>query len=235
MSALWSKGEMESMESLLRPERAGSALSRRGFLKWSSGLVLGVTAAGLLAACGSDDEDPTATSAAAAGTATSPMMDATATESMMAGSTATGAMMAPTATEAMMADSTATEAMMAPTEGMMETVVEIALTEWAVTPSVSEAPAGMITFEVTNDGTLPHEFVVILTELAATELETTADGSEIDVEASGEVIGEIEEAELAVGATASATFHLEAGHYALICNVPGHHSAGMATDFEVTG
>lgn len=209
------------MERLLRPEHSGLELSRRGLLRWSSGVALGVAAAGVLAACGDDDdEDPTATSAAAASTATEAMSDATATEAM---------------TEPTEEMAEPTEEMAEPTEGMMETVVEIALSEWAVTSSVAEVPAGMVTFEVTNDGTLPHEFVVLLTELSASELETTADGTAIDVEASGEVIGEIEEAELAVGATASATFHLEAGHYALICNIPGHHSAGMAVDFEVTG
>ena len=212
------------MERLLRPVHAGRILSRRGFLRAGTALALGVAAAGLLAACGGDDEDPTATSAAAASTATEPM----------AGATTTTPMSEPTATEAM-SESTATEAMSesSATEAVMETVVEVELTEWAVTPSVAEAAAGAITFEVTNNGTLPHEFVVLRTELTAEELETTAEGTEVDIEASGELIGTIEESELPVGATASASFDLAAGHYALICNVIGHHSAGMFIDFEV--
>ena len=213
------------MERLLRPDHTGRVLSRRGFLRASSALALGVAAAGLLAACGGDDEDPTATSAAAASTATEPMSEPTATGAVSE-STATEAMSEPTVTEAA-GESTATEA-------AMETVVEVELTEWAVTPSVTEAAAGTITFEVTNNGTLPHEFVVLRTELTAEELETTAEGTEVDIEASGELIGTIEESDLPVGATASASFDLAAGHYALICNVIGHHSAGMFIDFEVT-
>jgi uncharacterized cupredoxin-like copper-binding protein len=103
-----------------------------------------------------------------------------------------------------------------------------------MTLSVVEAAAGSITFEVTNGDTFPHELVVIKTELTAEELETTAEGTAVDIEGSGELIGTIKATELPVGTTAIASFEMDAGHYALICNVIGHHSAGMFADLNAT-
>jgi uncharacterized cupredoxin-like copper-binding protein len=81
---------------------------------------------------------------------------------------------------------------------------------------------------------LPAQLVVIKTELTAEELETIAEGTAVDIEASGELIGTIKATELPVGTTAIASFEMDAGHYALICNVIGHHSAGMFADLNAT-
>jgi uncharacterized cupredoxin-like copper-binding protein len=45
------------------------------------------------------------------------------------------------------------------------------------------------------------------------------------------VIDEVEET--APGGSASLTVDLASGHYVLFCNVPGHYSQGMHTDFTV--
>ena len=42
-----------------------------------------------------------------------------------------------------------------------------------------------------------------------------------------------ETGDLAVGKTKSVTLNLKPGHYALICNLPGHYKAGQHTDFRV--
>jgi uncharacterized cupredoxin-like copper-binding protein len=41
-------------------------------------------------------------------------------------------------------------------------------------------------------------------------------------------------ADLAAGESATPELDLEAGEYALVCNLPGHYAAGMFGDFTVT-
>jgi uncharacterized cupredoxin-like copper-binding protein len=96
------------------------------------------------------------------------------------------------------------------------TTVPVTLEEWAVVPDRASAPAGEITFEIENTGEEPHEFVVIRTDLAVTDLPTAEDES-VDEEAAGiEVVDEVED--LAAGASETLTTKLESGQYALICN-----------------
>ena len=42
-----------------------------------------------------------------------------------------------------------------------------------------------------------------------------------------------ETGDLTPGAAKTVTLNLRAGHYALICNLPGHYKAGQHTDFTV--
>lgn len=118
------------------------------------------------------------------------------------------------------------------------TTVNVTVQEWSVLPAVTSAPAGKITFEVTNTGPEDmHEFVVIQTDLDAFALPTTATG-EVDEEGGGMVVmGEIED--IAVGSTQTLSLDLAAGHYALICNIyteaeqEAHYKMGMSTNFTV--
>jgi len=121
------------------------------------------------------------------------------------------------------------------------TTVDVTLQEFAVGTSVSSAAAGDVTFNATNDGPDDeHEFVVIKTDLAIDALPTVDDGS-VDEEGEGmEVIGEIEG--IAVDASDSTTLALDAGAYALICNIvqeepdgtiEAHYAEGMRTAFTV--
>jgi hypothetical protein len=118
------------------------------------------------------------------------------------------------------------------------TTVAVTLQEFAVIPAQDSAPGGSVTFEATNEGPEdPHELVVIRTDLAPDALPTDENGA-VDEGGEGiEVIGEIEE--FPVGETQSATFELEAGAYALICNVyeeaedESHYQVGMRTGFTV--
>jgi uncharacterized cupredoxin-like copper-binding protein len=118
------------------------------------------------------------------------------------------------------------------------TRVDVTVQEFAVIPAASSAPAGDVTFEVTNKGPDDtHEFVVFKTDLAPDALPTAADGS-VDEEGEGvELIDEIED--IAVGDTPTLTVTLDAGSYVFICNIVeeeggetiSHYQQGMRVAF----
>jgi uncharacterized cupredoxin-like copper-binding protein len=119
-----------------------------------------------------------------------------------------------------------------------ESMVAVTVQEFSVGPDTASAPAGSITFDVTNEGPDDvHEFVVIATDLDITALPTVEDGS-VDEGGEGmEVIDEIED--IPVGDTQSVTVDLDPGNYALICNIydadedEAHYQEGMRTSFTV--
>jgi len=117
------------------------------------------------------------------------------------------------------------------------TTVDVTLKEFAVF-SVDSAPAGEVTFNVTNGGPDEvHEFVVIATDLAPGGLPTDERGA-VDEEGDGiEVVGEI--GILLVGETQQLTVDLAAGSYVLVCNISDgvntpHYQFDMYTSFEAT-
>jgi len=116
--------------------------------------------------------------------------------------------------------------------------VEVTLQEFAVLPSPDSAPAGEVTFDVTNIGPEDvHEFVVFATDLAPDALPTAPDGSVDETGEGVELIDEIED--IAVDATPTLTVTLDAGSYVLICNVVeeegaeaiAHYQQGMRVGF----
>ena len=123
-------------------------------------------------------------------------------------------------------------------EGGAATVM-VALQEWAVVPEANSAPAGEVTFEISNEGPDDvHEFVVIRTDLDVAALPTDANGAVEEGGEGMEVIDEVED--LPVGETQTLRLTLDAGSYALICNIwddvegEAHYQMGMRTAFEVT-
>jgi uncharacterized cupredoxin-like copper-binding protein len=107
----------------------------------------------------------------------------------------------------------------------------VELEEWNVRPNKASVPVGSVTFVARNVGTIPHELVVLKTDLNADSL--VREGAQVNEDASGELIGEIEEDELGPGQSARGTFDLRAGKYVLFCNIPAHYQSGMFTNFEV--
>jgi uncharacterized cupredoxin-like copper-binding protein len=101
----------------------------------------------------------------------------------------------------------------------------VSLREFAVDTTASTAAAGRVTFNVRNTGNVTHEFVVLKTAKPAGALLQGARADE-----SGNV-GET--GDLKAGASKKLTLNLKPGHYALICNLPGHYKAGQHTDFTV--
>ena len=55
----------------------------------------------------------------------------------------------------------------------------------------------------------------------------------VDEEASGTVIGEIDQTKLQPGQQASDTWDLEPGTYVLFCNITGHYNLGMRAGFTI--
>ena len=113
-----------------------------------------------------------------------------------------------------------------------EGTVAVTVADFTVTPDPDSAPAGEITFDITNDAEQTHEFVVFQTDLASDQLPTDENG---DVDEAGEGVTHIDEVEdIAGGSTQSLTVNLDAGSYVLICNLPGHYAQGMQAGFTVT-
>ena len=108
------------------------------------------------------------------------------------------------------------------------TTITGTLTEYHIALSAASAPAGSVTFNVTNSGTMVHEFVILKTDVQAKDL-PLVDG--VVVEADYSPVGEVAETEAGKSGTFTATF--AAGHYAIICNIAGHVAQGMVVDFTV--
>ncbi len=136
------------------------------------------------------------------------------------------------------ATSSTAAASSAPAE--VATTVNVTVEEYKVTPETDSAPAGDISFNVTNNGPDDvHEFIVVKTDLAPDALPTKADGS-FDADGQGvEVMGEVEE--IAVGSSEPLDLSLEAGSYVLLCNrvvkengdTESHYAMGMHAPFTV--
>jgi uncharacterized cupredoxin-like copper-binding protein len=99
--------------------------------------------------------------------------------------------------------------------------------ELAMEVSAAAAAPGKVTFHVRNAGKVTHEFVVIRSTQEAAHLPTDH-GEASEAGSQGEV------GDLAAGASQDLTLNLPAGHYSLICNLPGHYAGGMHADLTVS-
>jgi uncharacterized cupredoxin-like copper-binding protein len=108
-------------------------------------------------------------------------------------------------------------------------VVNATLTEMKIALDRTSVPAGPITFNVKNAGTVEHELVVLRTNLAQDKIPA-------DLEEPGKMdeTGNLgETGEVPVGTSKSFTVTLPAGSYVLICNEVGHYAGGMHLPFTV--
>jgi uncharacterized cupredoxin-like copper-binding protein len=106
--------------------------------------------------------------------------------------------------------------------------VSLKMVEWDILPvTTTKTKPGKVTFVVRNAGKLTHEFVVIKTAKLAGNLQPPGEAEASEKGA----VGEIEE--LKPGQVKRLTLTLKKGHYALICNLPGHYSRGQFLDFYV--
>ena len=113
--------------------------------------------------------------------------------------------------------------------------IAVTLKQWAVTPNSTTVSGGSVTFTVTNDGTIPHEFVVLQTETPAADFPIKSfegESERINEDTAGTNVGETGDME--AGTTKTLTIDLAPGHYAFVCNLPGHYGLGMHTDFTVS-
>jgi uncharacterized cupredoxin-like copper-binding protein len=112
--------------------------------------------------------------------------------------------------------------------------VSVSLNQWSVTPSTAPA-SGSVTFTVTNDGTVPHEFVVLKTNTPAADIpvgEFEGESERINEDTAGTNVGET--GDMKPGATKTITIDLAPGHYVFFCNLPAHYQEGMHVDVTVT-
>ena len=89
-----------------------------------------------------------------------------------------------------------------------ETKVPVSETEFKITTASTDLKAGEITFEVKNDGKIPHDLAI----------KGTSDKTEL----------------IPAGGTAELKVTLKAGKYELYCSVPGHEAAGMKLNITVS-
>ena len=105
--------------------------------------------------------------------------------------------------------------------------IGVDLTDFKIASNATEAKAGKVSFVARNTGVTEHEFVVIRTDKPAADL-----GKGARIPESGNV-GET--GNIKPGGSKKVTLNLKPGHYALVCNDPGHYMAGMHRDFTVVG
>src|SRR5215510_4772071 len=99
------------------------------------------------------------------------------------------------------------------------------LTDGHIAVGPKSAAHGKVTFSVKNSGSVEHELVVIKTSTKASKLKVS--GGKASEK------GSVGEVELDKGKSKNLTLTLAKGHYALICNLPGHYKGGMRVDFTV--
>ena len=101
----------------------------------------------------------------------------------------------------------------------------VTLSEFNVAPKPSDVASGAVTFNVSNAGKVEHEFVVLKTSKPASDL---LKGGRADEAGNVGELGSVKP-----GQTKALGLKLAAGHYALLCNLPGHYAAGQYADLTV--
>ena len=108
---------------------------------------------------------------------------------------------------------------------------EIAVTlgkpsELGMKMSAMSAKAGEVAFKVRNRGKLAHEFILLRTSTPAAKLKPQAEDPQKVVEPG--FLAELED--ITPGHKVILALPLHKGHYVLLCNIAGHHAAGMRAD-----
>ncbi|MCW2924364.1 MAG: heme/copper-type cytochrome/quinol oxidase, subunit 1 [Thermoleophilia bacterium] len=137
----------------------------------------------------------------------------------------------PVATEAAAGEPAASGT--APLPGVGGTEVKVRLGEDGgklyVRPAADSVAAGTVTFSVRNKGSMPHELVVLKTDLDPGKLPEGDGGKAKEVGRVAHV------PQMTPGsATQYVTLDLKPGKYVLLCNVPGHYGLGQYAAFTVT-
>jgi uncharacterized cupredoxin-like copper-binding protein len=174
-----------------------------------------------LAACGGGDNGGATSTVGTAGT---PRPPSSAAAAPTVAPTQAASMAAPTAA--------ATMATTPASGGGTGSAVAVTEKDFAITLDNMTAPAGQVTFNVTNNGPSEHEFVVIKTDLAPDQLPVNPDVYAVDTTAAGLTsIGQA--TNIAAGASTTLNVNLTPGRYVLICNLPAHYQQGMRIGFSV--
>lgn len=119
-----------------------------------------------------------------------------------------------------------------PGNATADTWVTSNLTEFAISAAPSTAPDGTVTFQVFNAGALPHNFIVVDTDLPADSLPLTPDQLFVD---ENQLVIPGRTVEFFPGGSQTLSVSLTPGNYVLICNNDAsHYTAGMYLPFYVS-
>ena len=119
------------------------------------------------------------------------------------------------------------------TEHAQGTLVDVREVSFRIHVSQDTVPAGPVTFHIINGADdMLHEFIVVKTDLPSTNLPLDPVTSRVNEDAINIVTNQDN---ILPGQSRDLTAVLDAGHYVLICNLPGHYLQGMMIDFNVTG
>ena len=110
--------------------------------------------------------------------------------------------------------------------------LDISKATMGIKTSTATAPAGIVSFQVTNTSKdTVHEMIVMYLKDPTKPLPYIDKDSKVGEDKAFDK-GEV--SELNPGKSGTVTLVLKPGKYLLICNVAGHFAAGMWTEFEVT-
>lgn len=116
----------------------------------------------------------------------------------------------------------------AATSPVANSAANLAVTEkdFAIQASVPTIKAGRTSFTVNNSGPSAHEFLIFQAGTAPDALPTGSDGR---VDESNSQITKVFDSgdNISAGGSKVFTASLAAGSYVLVCNLPGHYTAGM--------
>jgi len=109
--------------------------------------------------------------------------------------------------------------------------VQVTEKDFSITLSPNVVQPGQVEFDLTNQGPSEHEFVIFKTDLAPDKLPTK---NGIVDESASSLTKVFEQSQYAANTSKTANVKLDAGHYVIICNLPGHYLQGMRAGLVVT-
>jgi ZIP family zinc transporter len=107
---------------------------------------------------------------------------------------------------------------------------EVVAHDYTLTLPPAALTPGRVRFVFENEGAATHELAVFRTDLPADGL-PLADGAVNEGDPRLRLLGEVEDVK--PGRSGRMSLDLDAGHYVLVCNVPGHYQLGMRADLTV--
>ncbi len=192
--------------------------------RWLSiaGVVAAVSLTLLVATCGGGGDDRKQ----AASTATEVTATSGQTPAQAAPTTTDVVATQPPVPTPVPAEPTATEPPV-PTP-VERVIVDVPHWEWEMRVSTDTAPAGTVTFNAINEGTIVHNLRLTKTSLAPDALPLDgfmADEAQLDIRAAT--------GDLDAGESEELTAELEPGSYVLFCNIAAHYQSGLYAGFAV--
>ncbi len=108
------------------------------------------------------------------------------------------------------------------------TVIETVVKDGSIDLDTSTVPAGAVSFDISNAGSVVHEIEVF----SGSQTDLPVDLGVADTTGLA-LIDEVED--IIPGGNIDLDVVLEPGDYVIICNLPGHYQMGMVTSLTVEG